>query len=90
MEQKPMEKVDLSKESGLMHKSTVDYMKIVEQQNLERVQRLKKIKARNGITGLALGAIAFGIYGYSIAAIKQETFLDDFEEPELVPKKEAL
>jgi hypothetical protein len=38
-------------------------------------------------TGLLLGGVALSIYGYSIYSIKQETFLDDFEEPEIVIKQ---
>lgn len=33
------------------------------------------------ITGIALGISVFGIYGYSMYAVKQEKFLDDFEIP---------
>lgn len=30
---------------------------------------------------VALGVSVLGIYGYSMYAVKQEKFLDDFEEP---------
>lgn len=57
------------------------YAKIVEQQNLERAIKLKKLRSRNLIIGGLLGSAVLGIYSYSILAVKQETFLDDFEEP---------
>lgn len=62
-------------------KSMAEYMKIVEKQNLERVQKLKKLRRTNIITGLAIGAAVLGIYGYTMFSVKQESFLDDFEEP---------
>lgn len=60
------------------------FMKLVEQENLKRVQKLEIIRKRNWITGWALGLGVLGIYGYTIATIKQEHFLDDFNEPEKV------
>lgn len=40
----------------------------------------------DAILGCALGLGVLGIYGYSMFAVKQEHFLDDFEEP----KKEEI
>ncbi|CAG4939444.1 unnamed protein product [Parnassius apollo] len=65
----------------VLKQAELDYMKVIEQKNLERVQKLQQISKRNRITGCAIGAGVFGIYLYSIYAVKQETFLDDFEEP---------
>lgn len=66
------------------------FMKLVEQENLKRVKKLQIIQKRNWITGWALGLGVLGIYGYTIATIKQERFLDDFNEPEkvVIPKRE--
>ncbi|XP_046742317.1 cytochrome c oxidase assembly factor 3, mitochondrial [Diprion similis] len=58
-----------------------EYMRIIEEKNLERVNRLKRMRRNNRITGLSLGAMVLGIYGYSMYAVRQENFLDDFEEP---------
>ena len=55
-------------------------MRILEQQNLERVAKLKQLKRKNLITGLSLAAIVVGIYTYSIVAVKQENFLDEVDE----------
>lgn len=60
------------------------FMKLVEQENIKRVKKLEIIRKRNWITGWALGLGVLGIYGYTIATIKQERFLDDFNEPEKV------
>uniref|UniRef100_A0A1L8DZP0 Cytochrome c oxidase assembly factor 3 n=2 Tax=Nyssomyia neivai TaxID=330878 RepID=A0A1L8DZP0_9DIPT len=65
----------------------VDFMKLIEQQNLERVLKLKRTRKNNLITALTLGGTVFAIYAYSMLAVKQEKFLDDFEEPKKVLKE---
>lgn len=59
-----------------------EFMHLIEKKNLERVNNLQRMRRNNRITGLLLGAGVLGIYGYSIYAVSQERFLDDFEEPE--------
>lgn len=59
----------------------IDFMKLIEKQNVERVLKLKKTRKNNLITAAALGGTVLAIYGYSLFAVKQEKFLDDFEEP---------
>lgn len=68
----------------------LSFMKLVEQENLKRVKKLEKIRRSNWITGWTLGFCVLSIYGYTILTIKQERFLDDFNEPEkvIVPKAE--
>ncbi|CAI9618168.1 unnamed protein product [Staurois parvus] len=43
-------------------------------------QKAKKLRHRNIITGLAIGGIVLGIYGYSFYSVSQEKFLDELEE----------
>lgn len=74
-------KVNSNGQDPVLKQAELDYMKIIEQKNRERVQKLKQISRKNRITGLAIGAGVLSIYAYSILAVKQETFLDDFEEP---------
>lgn len=83
-----MPKFNLDKDKATVNKSTIDFMKIIEKENLERVNKLKKVKRANLITAIALGAGVFSIYAYSMLAVKQETFLDDFDEPEIEPAKD--
>ena len=64
-----------------LKQSEIDFMKLIEKQNLERVQKLKKLRRNNKITAFTVGAGVIGIYLYSMLAVKQEKFLDDFEEP---------
>lgn len=56
----------------------------MEQENLKRVKKLEVIRRRNWITGMTLGCCVLGIYAYTITTIKQEKFLDDFEEPQKI------
>lgn len=62
----------------------LNFMKLMEAENLERVTKLQRTCRRNTWTGWGLTGIVFGIYAYSIYAVKQERFLDDFDEPEKV------
>lgn len=61
--------------------SEVDFMKLIEKENIARVQKLQGLRRRNNLTGLVLGGTVLSIYIYSMFAIKQEKFLDDFSEP---------
>lgn len=83
-----LQKFDPVKQKHLLNKTALDFMKIIEQRNRERVEKLRRVKQRNKYTGIGLGALVLSIYGYSLFAVKQETFLDDFDPPELVPKSE--
>jgi hypothetical protein len=80
-ENEQMPKVDLVKDKASISRTTIDYMKIVEAENLRRVQALQKLRRRNVRTGFLLGGGVLGIYLYTIFAIRQENFLDDFDEP---------
>ncbi|KAL9893418.1 cytochrome c oxidase assembly factor 3, mitochondrial [Glossina fuscipes] len=67
-----------------LDKAQLEFMKLIEEQNLERVQKLKRLRRNNLITAGALITSVVGIYAYSILSVKQEKFLDDFEEPRKV------
>lgn len=73
-----MPKIDVSK----LKPAELVYIKEIERKNLERVLKLQRTRRNNLITGGILGGLVLGIYGYSIFAVKQETFLDDCNEPE--------
>lgn len=72
-----MPKIDL----GKLRQVDLDFIKQIEKQNFERVQRLKRIRRKNILTGCLIGVGVLSIYGYSIWAVRQESFLDDFDEP---------
>lgn len=77
-----MPKVDLEKDKKRISPSMFEYMQLIEKQNIERVQKLKHMRRNNLITGCLLGTGVLGIYFYSMYAVQQEKFLDDFNEPE--------
>lgn len=72
-----MPKIDVNK----LKQTDLDFMKYIELQNLERVQKLKRVRRNNIITGCLLGAGVLSIYAYTMFAVRQESFLDDFDEP---------
>lgn len=82
--QKSEFKISKPETSRTLTEAQKNFMKILEEQNLERVLKLRQTRQRNVWTGLALGGAVLAIYSYSILAIKQEKFLDDFEEPRKV------
>jgi len=78
-----MVKVDLSKTPP----ATLEHMKVMERLNKARVQHLKKVRRKSNILSIGLVTLAVGTYLYSMAAVRQEGFLDDFEEPKLKSDK---
>lgn len=74
-----MPKINVNKE--LSGSAQLNYMKLMEKENMERVRRLQRVRQRNIFTGLLLAAGVFSVYGYSMYAVKQENFLDDLDEP---------
>lgn len=53
-----------------------------ERENLSRSTQFKKYRVQEIGIGLTCVSMAFFIYFYTIYAIKQEKFLDDFEMPD--------
>lgn len=75
-----MAKINLDKDK--LTNIEKEYMQRVHQKNLDRVQKFTKTRNKNRFLGLGLGVGVVSIYSYTLWAIKQEKFLDDFEEPE--------
>ena len=78
------EPINLKNSGRKLTSIELDFMKVIEKQNLERVQKLKKVRKNNFLTAIALGSGVLGIYFYSMYTVKQEKFLDDFIEPEKI------
>lgn len=77
MSEDQMPKID----TKTLKPTDVSFMKFIEQQNIARVNKLKRIRRNNLITASVIGTGVLSIYFYSMFAVRQETFLDDFEEP---------
>jgi hypothetical protein len=69
--------VDLERDSSQLTQTHLDFMRRIEQENINRVLRMRAIRRRNLITGALLGFGVLSIYGYSIFAVKQESFLEE-------------
>lgn len=79
-----MPKVDLLRDAGRLRSTDVVYMKRMEEQNLQRAKKVQLYRKANNRTAIALALGVIGIYTYTIYSVKQEKFLDDFEEPKKV------
>ncbi|XP_034050455.1 cytochrome c oxidase assembly factor 3 homolog, mitochondrial [Thalassophryne amazonica] len=53
----------------------------VRQMEIEQWKtRTHKLKMRNGLTGLAIAAVAVGIYGYTFYSVSQERIMDEIDD----------
>ncbi|MCJ8738246.1 hypothetical protein PDJAM_G00033390 [Pangasius djambal] len=43
-------------------------------------KKSQKLRTRNVITGLAIGALVMGIYGYTFFSVSQERIMDEIDE----------
>ncbi|XP_072927620.1 cytochrome c oxidase assembly factor 3 homolog, mitochondrial [Hemitrygon akajei] len=59
-------------------KEQLEFMRRVELAQWQK--NVQKRRGRNAITGLVIGAVVLGIYGYTFYSVSQERFLDDLEE----------
>ncbi|XP_038634685.1 cytochrome c oxidase assembly factor 3 homolog, mitochondrial [Scyliorhinus canicula] len=61
-----------------LSKEQIEFVRRVELAQWHK--NLQKRRGRNVLTGLAIGAVVLGIYGYTFYSVSQERFLDDLEE----------
>ena len=59
-----------------------------EKENLKRAKKHVKYRRRDWMIGGTCIGIIIGVYSYTIWAMQQETFLDDFEVPNPIPEDE--
>ncbi|XP_059087570.1 uncharacterized protein LOC131883975 [Tigriopus californicus] len=65
------------------------FVKQAERDNAQRATRHKKFRRKDWYVAAICLSVAAAIYSYTIFAIKQETFLDDFDMPDPMEMKEA-
>jgi len=82
------EQIDLQTELKKMKQSDQFYILRMEAFNQERVRKLTLMRRRNFLIGVGVAAGVLGIYSYTMGAVKQEGFLDDFEAPVPPSQKE--
>lgn len=64
------------------------FVKKAESRNKERAKKHVFYRKKDWVIGSTCIAIAISIYAYTIFAMKQETFLDDFEMPDPLGEEE--
>ena len=66
---------------------TPEQLELFKRFDNDKLRRLNRIRVRNSNNkkiGLALGFTVAAFYAYSMVAVQQEHFLDDFDKPEIV------
>lgn len=76
-----LRKIDLSKDWESLPKAQQLYIKKIIEKNNERYEKEQKLRTHYRISATVLFGVVFSIYFYSMYAVKQEKFLDDFDMP---------
>ncbi len=76
-----LRKIDLAKDWSTLPQAQQMYIKKMIEKNNERYEREQKLRKHYRISAAVLFSVVFTIYFYSMYAVKQEKFLDDFEVP---------
>jgi hypothetical protein len=79
MKQVDVDEADIQNKLG---KLIMDFVRKAERTNLDRAKRHKFFRRKDFIIAFTCFCIVIGIYSYTMFAIQQEKFLDDFEMPE--------
>ena len=64
------------------------FVKKAETRNKDRASKHVFYRRKDWMVGMTCLGIAISIYAYTIFAMKQETFLDDFEMPDPLLEEE--
>lgn len=82
-----MPKLDLVRDKNKLKYSDLIYMKQAEEIAVQKALIYKRTRTKCTIAGISIASVALGIYLYTIHAVKQETFLNDLNEPEKIIEK---
>ncbi|XP_019719686.1 cytochrome c oxidase assembly factor 3 homolog, mitochondrial [Hippocampus comes] len=69
-------RIDPSKEE--LSREQLHFIKQVELEQWRK--KTQKMRARNVLTGVAIGALVLGIYGYTFYSVSQERIMDEMDE----------
>lgn len=69
-------RVDPAKEG--LSKEQINFIRQVELEQWKK--KTQKLRTRNVVTGLAIGALVVGIYGYTFYSVSQERIMDEIDE----------
>ncbi|XP_029311834.1 cytochrome c oxidase assembly factor 3 homolog, mitochondrial [Cottoperca gobio] len=60
---------------------SIDQIHFIRQVELEQwKKKIHKLRTRNVVTGLAIGALVVGIYGFTFYSVSQEKVMDEMDE----------
>ncbi|CAJ1080100.1 cytochrome c oxidase assembly factor 3 homolog%2C mitochondrial [Xyrichtys novacula] len=69
-------RIDPTKES-----LSPEQLHFIRQVELEQwKKKTQQLRTRNVVTGLAIGALVLGIYGYTFYSVSQERIMDEMDE----------
>ena len=83
MEQVEVDELDVQKKLG---KINMDFVRKAEKRNKQRATMHRFFRRKDWMIAGTCFGIVVGIYSYTIFAIQQEKFLDDFEMPEEIDR----
>jgi len=83
MEQVEVDEDDVQKRLG---KINMDFVRKAEKRNKERAKTHRFFRRKDWMIAGTCFGIVIGIYSYTIWAIQQEKFLDDFDMPEEIDR----
>lgn len=69
-------RIDPAKEG--LSQEQLQFIRQVELENWRK--KSQKLRTRNVVTGLAIGAVVLGIYGYTFWSVSQERIMDEIDE----------
>ncbi|XP_030321691.1 cytochrome c oxidase assembly factor 3 homolog, mitochondrial [Calypte anna] len=72
------QRIDPAREPGLSPEQRRLMAQVEQAQRYRALQR--RLRSRNALLALGIGAVTFGIYGYTFYSVSQERFLDDLEQ----------
>jgi hypothetical protein len=84
-----MQILDIEKEMPKLTAAEQMYVKKYQNLNKKRFEKVMKTKKYGRIIGITLGTFVLTVYFYTMFAIKQEKFLDDFDLPDPVPEEKS-
>ncbi|NXY85028.1 COA3 factor, partial [Alcedo cyanopectus] len=71
-------RIDPSREPGLSPAQRQMMAQVELAQRQRALQR--RLRSRNVLLALGIGAVALGVYGYTFYSVSQERFLDELEQ----------
>lgn len=79
MKQVDVDEADIQNRLGQLN---MDFVRKAERTNLDRAKRHKFYRRKDWVIAVTCFFLVVGIYSYTLFAIQQEKFLDDFDMPE--------